>query len=583
MAAKTTSHNELATIRDTVLSVAAAIILAIVLRAFYVEAFVIPTGSMAPRLMGRHWNLQCPQCGWRYPVGAPSPELLASKNKRTWAAAPASAHCPNCGAPHPNQVEFIHGGDRVLVLKYLYNFRQPRRWEVVVFKNPQDNRQNYIKRLVGLPGETIEIVHGDVFVGDSPDGPRTIRPKGVEVQKAVWHPLFNNDYRPSPAWLAEADPPEWQGPSAEETGNADSNAQASPWKQDDAYGRTVEFTGSPSPARLVFNAERRDFLPLYGYNTVLGQGDESIDEDRDICTDLMISAVWTPGEGQTTLRMKTSSFDRQFAAELSTDGRAELFTGGEEAALRSFGPAVELPPFQAGRSYRVELAHVDFCLRLLVNGKLIAEREIHYGKDASEGPLSNHQWMVRRMEETSYNPLPTPQLAISAQGAPCRLSHLNVLRDVYYTRSHLQGKQTDATDPSYDYRRALLEAHRDGRLGPEDERFRAPKDNAWGWGTIGKPIHLARHRKNPDLDEFFVLGDNSPQSLDGRAWVQAAPTLRLYDADGRFQYQLGTVPRYAMIGRALFVYWPAGHRFPGTMDMPGYPIIPNFGKMRLIR
>jgi len=59
--------------------------------------------------------------------------------------------------------EYVNAGDRVLVLKYLYRFREPEPWDVVVFRNPQDNRQNYIKRLIGLAGETIEIVHGDIF------------------------------------------------------------------------------------------------------------------------------------------------------------------------------------------------------------------------------------------------------------------------------------------------------------------------------------------------------------------------------------------------------------------------------------
>ena len=98
---------------------------------------------------------------------------------------------------------------------------------------------------------------------------------------------------------------------------------------------------------------------------------------------------------------------------------------------------------------------------------------------------------------------------------------------------------------------------------------------------MGKPIWLRKYdRSRAELDEFFVLGDNSPQSLDSRGWVQASPTLRLYDANGDFLYQLGTVPRYNMIGRAFFVYWPAGFRIPGV---PRLPLVPNVGKMRLIR
>src|SRR6187431_2964313 len=48
--------------RETVESVAMAVILALLFRGFVAEAFVIPTGSMAPTLQGRHKDVECPQC-----------------------------------------------------------------------------------------------------------------------------------------------------------------------------------------------------------------------------------------------------------------------------------------------------------------------------------------------------------------------------------------------------------------------------------------------------------------------------------------------------------------------------------------
>ena len=47
-----------------------ALILALVVRGFEAQAFVIPTGSMAPTLMGRHKEIACPQCGFVYAVNA---------------------------------------------------------------------------------------------------------------------------------------------------------------------------------------------------------------------------------------------------------------------------------------------------------------------------------------------------------------------------------------------------------------------------------------------------------------------------------------------------------------------------------
>jgi hypothetical protein len=52
----------------------------------------------------------------------------------------------------------------------------------------------------------------------------------------------------------------------------------------------------------------------------------------------------------------------------------------------------------------------------------------------------------------------------------------------------------------------------------------------------------------------------------------------LKDDPDNVLYKLGTVPRYSMKGKAMFVYWPAGFRAFG-----GWAIIPNVGRMRLIR
>src|SRR5947207_2267151 len=55
--------------RETVESIVIAVILAFLFRAFEAEAFVIPTGSMAPTLQGRHADVACPRCNYRYQTG----------------------------------------------------------------------------------------------------------------------------------------------------------------------------------------------------------------------------------------------------------------------------------------------------------------------------------------------------------------------------------------------------------------------------------------------------------------------------------------------------------------------------------
>jgi signal peptidase I len=55
-------------------------------------------------------------------------------------------------------------GDYLIVDELSYRMRAPERGEVVVFNYPHDPSQRYIKRIIGLPGETIEIVNGKVYI-----------------------------------------------------------------------------------------------------------------------------------------------------------------------------------------------------------------------------------------------------------------------------------------------------------------------------------------------------------------------------------------------------------------------------------
>ncbi|MHC4069372.1 MAG: S26 family signal peptidase, partial [Planctomycetota bacterium] len=74
-------------------------------------------------------------------------------------------------------------------------------------------------------------------------------------------------------------------------------------------------------------------------------------------------------------------------------------------------------------------------------------------------------------------------------------------------------------------------------------------------------------------DEFFVLGDNSPNSEDGRWWG-----LKGKGNNGHF-YRAGIVPRDYLVGKALFVYWPSGFRVSEKLPLR---VIPNVGQMRFI-
>lgn len=55
-------------------------------------------------------------------------------------------------------------GQRLLGNKFVYRFQPPGRGDIVVFKFPLDTRRTFVKRVIGLPGETIEIHNGKVYV-----------------------------------------------------------------------------------------------------------------------------------------------------------------------------------------------------------------------------------------------------------------------------------------------------------------------------------------------------------------------------------------------------------------------------------
>lgn len=131
--------------RDNVEAVTMAIIVAVMLKYFIIEAYKIPTGSMQPTLMG-----------------SPSTGIF----------------------------------DRILVDKLSYHYRDPERFEVAVFKYPLDRSMNYIKRIVGVGPEWLRIQNGDLWRSDRPqnDPPRyetdwAILPRPKNVQGDTWKAL----------------------------------------------------------------------------------------------------------------------------------------------------------------------------------------------------------------------------------------------------------------------------------------------------------------------------------------------------------------------------------------------------------
>src|SRR5271156_4859706 len=85
-----------ANVKETIESIVVAFILAFIFRAFVVEAFVIPTGSMAPTLDGAHMRYRCPDCGYVFDVNYASsdPDDMSVPSE---ALPQDDVYCPNCG------------------------------------------------------------------------------------------------------------------------------------------------------------------------------------------------------------------------------------------------------------------------------------------------------------------------------------------------------------------------------------------------------------------------------------------------------------------------------------------------------
>jgi len=202
--------------RETIESVVIALVLAFLFRTFEAEAFVIPTGSMATTLMGRHKDVACTECGMAFKVNASGEvDKFGRLIDRDGQSAIRAGVCPNCNfevsfvSPDGQVTAPSYKGDRILVAKQAYAAKDPQRWDVVVFRYPHEAATNYIKRLVGLPGETVKIAQGDVVTRTGNREPFSIARKPPQKVAALLRNVHDNDHV-SPRLQSRGWPPRWR-------------------------------------------------------------------------------------------------------------------------------------------------------------------------------------------------------------------------------------------------------------------------------------------------------------------------------------------------------------------------------------
>ena len=514
-------------------SLTLAITLALIIRGFVVEAFVIPTGSMAQSLLGKHTEIICKNCRYQYTVGTPLKEGTNSVDPDAWGT---PLICPNCqdeSVPLTRRHSLIRGGDRVLVLKSAYFLSRykslawlaPKRWDVVVFLYPGSGLVHYIKRLAGLPGEALEIIDGDVYI----DG--QIARKTPRAQQQLWIPVFDNDHqrqRQLQGW------PFWRGASAT--------------VQRFRHGRQLRLKAKGTESQIEYSGPLSNALTYNCLRPFAGQRANATN-----ATDLRLSFHVIPrdlgpaGELTAVLSRRNRYFRLRLVFSETGSPHVELQSG--YASPEAEGPIQyrairddkglalrwELPPTMIGKSLHLSLQNVDFRVSVCLDGQ-----EVMATTDSS-----HHSPRSRQARALGLTQAPRPSVAITAGDCEVDLLHIKLERDVYYT-------------------------------SPSGIYVNRPKDavEAKLHGTpprgVGAPFEMPPSRHNPK-PAYFMLGDNSSDSQDSRLWSG-----KHHGLDET--YVRGTVPRSHMIGQAFFVYWPAAGPIAGKR----LPLIPRVGKMRLI-
>lgn len=378
--------------RPLIESVLALLLGMMLFRTFAAEAYIVPTGSMAPTLLGAHRDLACPECRFRFALGM---------DEQGNTGHPV---CPNCGADLAAALATERSGDRLLVHKFLYELKLPHRWEVIVFQNPAEPGQAYVKRVVGLPGEAVEIVQGDVLINGR-------RARKSLVEQRAMRLLVHDSRFPAanagrfPRWTPRAD-----------------RGGASGWSAEGGrfVHRPVDGEGPPGvdwvdyhhldPDRGDFGAVR-DFI---SYNGSEMGADEPVD-------DLMLEAEVAVGPGVEAVVVRLRRGDDLYRLALPTapGGLVQAWRNGQLLPLQGTRPPLAAAAWAGGKVARLEVSIFDRRLLAAVDDRLLFEPF----DDDPQQLAPSYRW--RRVADSP--------LSVGFQGGGGTIDRLRVYRDVYYT------------------------------------------------------------------------------------------------------------------------------------------------------
>ncbi|MFO0917714.1 MAG: signal peptidase I [Planctomycetaceae bacterium] len=519
------------------------LIAVILFRTFLAEGYMISTGSMAPALLGYHKRVVCPTCTVEFPFGVAYDtddlEHLAADDARRQIAI-----CPNCGQPNIQVSEVSRNhGDQLLVFKQSYLYRDPHRWEVVVFRNPSNPLEAFVKRVAGLPGEVIQVIDGDIHVNGTLC--RKTWQEQIELRIPVHKHLGTDDRSAGvhPHWTAEAgetdDDPPWQTSGSgfrlkgrdrsdlcwvnyahwvRRGGQHQTSVSLMSWPAEldsesappaglkyDREAHRLSCVGAlPEPVRdrlcslsktAVFQAAVQDLYEqshmapvndFYGYNSSDQQ------QPPTVVRDLMWSGRVQVSSGKGEFRVEMSTGPHDFAAVFDFHHRDVRLHMDEQEEPVSTG---NLPLSLKQDGALVEMSLFDQQVLVAVDGVPVLPA---FAFDTSPGGrVTRHP------------------VRFGGRGIDVDVDDIRLFRDVFYT--------------------------------PEQTRH-----------GVAQPYRLKK-------DEFFVLGDNSPVSHDSRRW----------DAAG--------MPRHLLVGKPFLVHLPSK---PGRLQVGNQHMqlrLPDVDRIRLLK
>ncbi len=589
--------------RETVESFGVALILAFLFRAFVAEAFVIPTGSMAPALMGAHKDVRCPECGFDYQAGASVEyDELGYRTDNIC----LTTTCPLCRFELPldlanNANHWTFSGDRILVSKFAYMFKTPKRWDVIVFKYPNDARINYIKRCVGLPNEKLQVYNGDIFVTKKGASKPVVERKPPNVVNTMLQPIYDSNHL-SKTLVKSGVPNAWQPfPKANtswQTKQSDSDWQATcdatsandvSWLRyyHRVFGPEIlrsnsAFPNQKPPMRLswdmvqgpvdglidpYFSSPVFDFT---SYNSSI-VGHKSALMDKNGNPSKLYRSGVNPRE---YAQFSFWQSDQRNSINFMNDGLNWVGDLACEFDLDVQGTAgnIVLDLVEAGRHHTctidvvtgkasLEITKGGKALTAFSNGEtpassITADTPVRSGRVRLKYANVDDQlllWVNGRLQRFSsssqfdvgdrpgvgQSPEWTAQDPLDA--APVGLGFKGVKATVSRSRVYRDVYYIATSSSDYSYNPVLAQ---ESLLAPDK------------WSATD--VICQRRVGNYTLGdkEYFPMGDNSPASSDARYW--------------------GALPEELLIGRAILVFWPHHWNRP-------IPYTPNIKRFRLIR